>query len=65
MVMDVMRINQGYVNQCPIIDEKLNANMTWFFEVLKDPTNHYGMSAQIIVNYQLLHKCSPSSQIMG
>jgi len=31
IVMDAMRINQGYTNQCPIIDEEPNANITEFF----------------------------------
>jgi hypothetical protein len=36
--MDAMRINQGYTNQCPIIDEEPNANMIkfFFFNLLKD-----------------------------
>ena len=36
MVMDVMRMNQGYVSQCPIIDGELNTNATKFFDLLKD-----------------------------
>jgi hypothetical protein len=35
MVMNVMRMNQG-VDQCPIIDEKPNADTTNFFYLLKD-----------------------------
>jgi hypothetical protein len=31
IIMDAMRINQGYTNQCPIIDEEPNANITEFF----------------------------------
>jgi hypothetical protein len=27
--------------------------------------NHYGVEAQITINYQQLHKCSPLSQIIG
>jgi len=26
MVMDAMRMNQGYVGQCPIVDEEPNAD---------------------------------------
>ena len=62
MVMDVMRINQGHINQCPIIDEETNADATRFFDLLKN-------SNEILwdgcINYRSLHKCSPSSQIMG
>ena len=31
MVMDVMRMNHGYVSQCPIVDEESNANTSRFF----------------------------------
>jgi hypothetical protein len=34
--MDTMRMNQGYVVQCPIIDKELNADATMFFDLLKD-----------------------------
>jgi hypothetical protein len=36
MVMDAMRMNQGNVNQCPIIEEEPNANAARFFDLLKD-----------------------------
>jgi hypothetical protein len=36
MVMDAMRMNQGNVSQCPIIEEESNANATRFFDLLKD-----------------------------
>jgi len=36
MIMDAMRKNQGYVDQCLIIDEEPNADMTRFFNLLKD-----------------------------
>jgi len=53
MVMDVMRMNQDYVSQCPIIDGELNTNATKFFDLLKDSneplwdgcTNHSKLSA--------------------
>jgi len=53
MVMDVMRINQGYVSQCWILDEEPNASATMFFDLLKDSdeplwdgyTNHNKLSA--------------------
>ena len=35
MVINAMRMNQGYVGQCPIIDEEPNANATRFFDLLK------------------------------
>ena len=34
--MDTMRMNQGYVVQCPIVDKELNADVTMFFDLLKD-----------------------------
>jgi hypothetical protein len=35
--MHVMRINHGYVSQCPIIDEESNADISrFFFNLLKD-----------------------------
>ena len=36
MVMDAMRMNQGYDSQCPILNEEPNANATKFFNHLKD-----------------------------
>jgi hypothetical protein len=36
MVMDAMRMNQGKVNQCPIVEEEPNADTTRFFDLLKD-----------------------------
>jgi hypothetical protein len=37
MVMDAMRMNQGHVNQCPIIDEESNTDAArFFFYLLKD-----------------------------
>jgi hypothetical protein len=53
MVMDAMRMNQGNVSQCPIIEEEPNADATRFFDLLKDSdeplwdgcTNHSKLSA--------------------
>jgi len=53
MVMDAMRMNQGNVNQCPIIEEESNADTARFFDLLKDSdeplwdgcTNHGKLSA--------------------
>jgi len=36
MVIDAMRMNQGNVNQCPIVEEEANADATRFFDLLKD-----------------------------
>ena len=36
MIMNAMRLNQDYVDQCPIIDIKSNANTTKFFDLLKN-----------------------------
>jgi hypothetical protein len=53
MVMDAMRMNQGNVNQCPIVEEESNADAARFFDLLKDSneplwdgcTNHNKLSA--------------------
>ena len=50
MVMDAMRMNQGYLGECLVIDEELNAYVASFFIYQKTLTNHYGMSAQIIAS---------------
>ena len=34
--MDAMRMNQGNVSQCSIIEEDLNADAARFFDLLKD-----------------------------
>ena len=36
MVMDAVGMNQGYVDQCQIVDEEPNASTTKFFNLLKD-----------------------------
>jgi hypothetical protein len=36
MVIDVMRMNQGYTSEYSIIDDKQNADTTWLFDLLKD-----------------------------
>jgi hypothetical protein len=36
MVMDAIRMNQGNVSQCPIVEEEPNANAARFFNMLKD-----------------------------
>jgi hypothetical protein len=53
MVMDAMRMNQGNVSQCPIVEEEPNADAAGFFDLLKDSdeplwdgcTNHSKLSA--------------------
>jgi hypothetical protein len=53
MVMDVMRMNQGHADQCPIIDEEPIVDVAKFFFIFwKILTNHYGMVGQITVNYR-------------
>jgi hypothetical protein len=52
MVMDAMRMNEGNVSQCPIVEEEPNADATKFFDLLKDSneplwdgfTNHNKLS---------------------
>jgi hypothetical protein len=52
MVMDAMRINQGNVSQCSIVEEEPNADAARFFYLLKDSneplwdgyTNHSKLS---------------------
>jgi hypothetical protein len=53
VIMDAMRMNQGNVSQCPIIEEEPNADAARFFDLLKDSdeplwdgyTNHRKLSA--------------------
>jgi len=53
MIMDAMRMNQGNVSQCPIVEEEPNADATRFSDLLKDSneplwdgcTNHNKLSA--------------------
>jgi len=52
MVMDVMRMNEGNVSECPIVEEEPNADAVRFFDLLKDSnkplwdgcTNHSKLS---------------------
>jgi hypothetical protein len=52
MVIDAMIMNQSYIYESPIIDEKTNADATRFFDLLKDSdkslwngcTNHNKLS---------------------
>jgi hypothetical protein len=50
MVTNAIRMNQGHVSQCLVVDEEPNVDMSRFFYLLKDLTNHYGMVAHITVN---------------
>jgi len=36
MVIDAMRMNQGNISQCPIVEEEPNANATRFLDLMKD-----------------------------
>jgi len=36
MVMDAMRMNQGNISQCPIVEEEPNTDAAKFFYLLKD-----------------------------
>ena len=36
IVMDAMRMNEGNVSECPIVEEELNADAAKFFDLLKD-----------------------------
>jgi hypothetical protein len=36
MVMDAMRMSEGNVRECPIIEEEPNANAARFFDLLRD-----------------------------
>jgi hypothetical protein len=36
MTMNVIGMNQGYANECSIIDEEPNVDATRFFDLLKD-----------------------------
>ena len=59
MVMDAIRMNEGNVNQYPIVKEELNADATRFFNMLKDSDgplwdDHWGFTeifaAHAIIN---------------
>jgi hypothetical protein len=53
MVMDAMRMSEGNVRECPIVEEEPNADATRFFDLLRDSddplwdgcTNHSKLSA--------------------
>jgi hypothetical protein len=53
IVMDAMRMSEGNVRECPIIEEEPNADAARFFDMLKDSdeplwdgcTNHSKLSA--------------------
>ena len=69
MVMDAMRMSEGKVSECPIIEEEPNAGATRFFDMLKDSdeplwdgcTNHSKLSvvAQVF-NIKSAHGLSES-----
>jgi hypothetical protein len=47
-----MRMNQGNVSQCPIVEEEPNADAASFFYFWKILTNHYGMAVRTTINYR-------------
>ena len=68
--MDVLRMNQGHVGQCPIIDEEFNADATKFFDLLKDSdeplwdscTNHSKLSV-VSTMFTSSRICKPPDKI--
>ena len=52
MVMDAMRMSEGHVSECPIVEEEPNSDVARFFDMLKDSdeplwddyTNHNKLS---------------------
>jgi hypothetical protein len=36
MVIDAMRMNEGYANECSIVDDEINTNAPNFFDLLKE-----------------------------
>ena len=65
MVIDVMRMNQGYTSEYSIIDEEKMQTRPDYLIFWKILTNHCRTGAKITVNYWLLHMYSSSSQIMS
>jgi hypothetical protein len=69
MVLDAMRMNQGNVSQCPIVEKESNADATRFFDMLKDSdeplwdgfTNHNKLSA--VVHHQVRSLWSGRNQL--
>jgi len=41
MIIDALRMNQGYASECFIKNEEPNADSATFFNLLKDSENHY------------------------
>ena len=64
IVIDAMRINQGYAGECSIVDEESDADVTKFFNLLKDSnellwdvcTNHSKLLvvAQVFTSSQII-----------
>jgi len=65
VVMDAMRMSKGNVRECPIVEEEPNADAARFFDLLKDSNEPLWDGCTNHSNYQLQHRCSPSSQITG
>ena len=52
MVMDAMRMNQGNVSQCPIVEEEPNVDAARFFDLLKDSDEPLWDGSRTTVNYR-------------
>jgi len=52
MVMDAMRMNQGNVSQCPIVEKEPNADAARFFYLLKDSDKPLWDDCTNQVNYR-------------
>jgi len=65
MVMDAMKINQYYADQCPIVDEESNADATRFFELLKESDEPLWDGCINHSKLSVVHRHSPLSQVMG
>jgi len=61
MVIDAMRMSEGNVRECSIVEEEPNADATRFFDLLKDSdeplwddyTNHKKLSVITRVHHQV------------
>jgi len=61
MVMDAMRINEDYADQCPIVDEESNVDATRFFKLLKESDEPLWDGCINHSKLSTVHKYSPSS----
>jgi hypothetical protein len=54
MIMDMMRMNQGHVGQCPIVNEEPNTDAIRFFWSFKRFWWTIMDSIEITINYKLM-----------